>query len=302
MTHVYSWKAALEASQKVNWQPADVFRDRRPDLSRPLLPAVFAGTEGLTFLDAGEKRLVNQIRGRGYVHICCTIDEFILPFVLEHARYLFNGDGWRVRALLQFAAEESKHIETFHRYLELFDRDFPVACGGIGPTDRMRRMVLAHDPLAVAMVVLMVEWMILAQFNDHVAGDGQIDPLMQDLLRYHALDEMQHAKIDTLMVETLAASRDRASIARTVDEFFAISALLDAGLAEQVGHDIASFEKLTGRVFEPGERETFRRMQHQTLRWTFLWSGMRHPNFVSTLESLGGDARNRITEAAPAFV
>ena len=44
------------------------------------------------------------------------VEEFILPFVLDHARSHLDGDDMRVRALLQFAGEEAKHIQLFKRF------------------------------------------------------------------------------------------------------------------------------------------------------------------------------------------
>jgi hypothetical protein len=43
------------------------------------------------------------------------VEEFILPFVLDHARPQLQGDDYRVRAFLAFAAEEAKHNKIFPR-------------------------------------------------------------------------------------------------------------------------------------------------------------------------------------------
>jgi len=301
MTRIYRFKPKEPTPQPAGWQVADVFSgNMRPDFTRPLLPESFARTEELDFLDDEERRVLNQIRGRGYVHVLGLIDAFILPFVLGHGRLLLNGDG-SVRSVLQIAAEEAKHIQLFERFRAVFDRSFGSRCEGIDATDEIRRTVLAADPLAAALVVLMAEGMIQSHYSESVENDMAIDPLFKNLLRHHALEEAEHVRFHLQVVDSLARGLDAAAIDRAIDDFFAIAARLDAALAEQVVHDIAAFERATGRVLTGPERETFRRVQHQAQRWTFLWSGMRHPSFVATLDRLGEEVRNRITEAAPAF-
>src|SRR5678815_5377105 len=108
----YSYQTALVASQKVNWRIEDIIGgDKRLDFSKPFMPESLARVESLNFLSADEKRTLNQIRGNSYLAIFGVVEEFILPFVMDHARPLLRGDDYRVRALLQFASEEAKHIQ-----------------------------------------------------------------------------------------------------------------------------------------------------------------------------------------------
>lgn len=301
MTRIYHFKPKERTPQAVGWQVGDVIGSgKRPDFTRPFLPETFARTEGLHFLDSEERRVLNQIRGRGYVHVLGLIDAFILPFVLGHGRLLLDSDG-SVRSVLQVAADEAKHIQMFERFRALFDRSFGSPCEGIDATDEIRRAVLTADPLAGALVVLMAEGMIQSHYDDTVENDVSIDPLFKSLLRHHAMEEAGHVRFHLHVVGALAREQDSAGIDIAIDDFFAIAAKLDAALAEQVVYDMTAFERATGRVLTGSERETFRRLQHQAQRWTFLWSGMRHPSFVATLDRLGEEARNRITEAAPAF-
>ena len=53
-----------------------------------------------------------------------------------------RDDDWRVRALLNFASEEAKHIHLFKRFHDAFVRGFPVECQMIGPSEAIG----AEDP------------------------------------------------------------------------------------------------------------------------------------------------------------
>src|SRR5690606_16306073 len=117
------------------------------------------------------------------------VEEFILPFVLDHARPLLNGDDFRVRALLQFAGEEAKHIHLFRRFRTTFARGFGEECAVIGPADEIGDFVLSHDPLSVAIAVLQIEWMTQAHYLESVRGDDRLDPLFTSLLKHHWMEE-----------------------------------------------------------------------------------------------------------------
>jgi hypothetical protein len=301
MTGEFSYRDALAASERVAWRVDDVIGgERRLDFARPFLPESLARTEPLRFLDARERRVLNQVRGNTYLAVFGLVEEFILPFVLDHARPRLGGEDDRVRALLQFASEEAKHIHLFRRFREEFERGFGSACAVIGPAEAIGRDVLAHHPLAVALTILHIEWMTQRHYVDSVKDDGGLDPQFASLLRHHWMEEAQHAKLDTLMVEALAAACAPEEIDRAIDEYLEIGAYLDAGLAEQTRLDLESFCR-TGRTLGSEEASAFLGVQRQANRWTYLGSGMTHPGFLGTVERLRPAARERIAEVAAAF-
>ncbi len=117
---------------------------RRLDFTRPFMPDALARTAGIAFLDEDERRILNQIRGHEYLSIFGLVEEFILPFVLDHARPQLNGDDHRVRALLNFAGEEAKHIQLFKMFHRRFIDGFGTACEVIGPPEAIAAHVLGR--------------------------------------------------------------------------------------------------------------------------------------------------------------
>jgi len=246
--------------------------------------------------------VLNQIRGHGYLYVFGLVEEFILPFVMDHARPTLSGDDLRTRALLQFASEEAKHIALFRRFREEFTAGFGTDCAVIGPPQAIADAVLAHDPLAVALLILHIEWMTQRHYVDSVRDDGDLDPQFKSLLRHHWMEEAQHAKLDTLMVEALATGRDEAGIMKAIEGYAALGALIDGGLAQQAAFDMTAFVAATGRTLDTVERAAFTAVQHQAMRWTFIGSGMTHANFLATVGALAPAARAAIEAAAPTFV
>jgi hypothetical protein len=302
MQQQFTYQATLAASESIRWRIEDIIGGNKGlDFTKPFMPETLARVEELSFLTRDEKLILNQIRGNAYLCIFGLVEEFILPFVLDHARSQLQEDDYRVRALLQFATEEAKHIHLFKRFREEFEVGFATPCSIIGPPEAIAQAVLAHDPLAVALVILQIEWMTQSHYLDSVKDDSGLDTQFKSLLKHHWMEEAQHAKLDSLMVEALGEGRTPEKIQSAVDEYLEIGGLIDGGLKQQVEFDLEAFERATARTLSEEEREEFRRVQLAANRWTYLGSGMRHENFLSSLERLSPEARARIESIAQAF-
>jgi len=302
MNHGYTYQAALASSEAINWRIEDIIGGtKRLDFSKPFMPETFARVDKLPFLNDEEKRILNQIRGNIYLCIFGLVEEFILPFVLDHARPQLQGDDYRVRALLKFACEEAKHIQLFKQFRREFEEGFGTDCAVIGPPEAIAQAILAHDPLGVALTTLHIEWMVQRHYVDSIKDDQELDPQFKSLLRHHWLEEVQHAKLDTLMVESLAQGRTEEEIMKGVEEYIEIGGFIDGGLKQQVEFDLDSFERATGRKLTDAEKDEFRSVQLQANRWTYLGTGMTHEKVLATLESLTPKARQRIESISPVF-
>ncbi len=302
MIHEFNFKDVLAVSTRAAWQIDDVLPPgAKLDLTRDLLPEGLARTASAPGLSDGEKRTLNHIRSHEYLSIFGLVEEFILPFVLDHARPQLNGDDERVRALLNFASEEAKHIHLFKLFHERFTEAFGTECAVIGPPEAVASEVLRHDPLSVALLILHIEWMTQRHYVESVRDDGDLDPLFKSLLMHHWIEEAQHAKLDTLMVAALAEGRDEAGIHKAIDEYLEMGMFLDNGFKAQAEMNLAALEKATGESIAADVRPALLEQQHQALRWTYIGSGMTHPKFVATLAAISPAARDRIAEVAPAF-
>jgi hypothetical protein len=307
MTYQYSFKDCLQRAERITWRVEDLIGgDKTLDFSRPFMPESFARTGDLDFLGAEEKRTLNQIRGHTYLARFGVIEEFILPFVLDHAQPLIvkpmaAGDDYQARAYLEFAAEEAKHIHLFRCFRDEFRKGFGVECQVIGPPEAIGKHVLSKSPLAVSLLVLMIEWMTQRHFMDSVKDDQALDPQFKSLLLHHWMEEHQHAQLDALMTLAIAERLPQSEIDTGIDEFLELGAFFDEGLKQQTAFDLEAFERATERAFNDAERARFLEQQHQANRWTYLGSGLDHPRFLEVLEQLSPEKRAAIEAAAPTF-
>src|SRR5215203_2437057 len=133
----FNYRENLATAQKVNWRIEDII----------------GGDKTLDFLNADEKLVLNQIKGHTYLQIFGLVEEFILPFVLDHVRPSLDEDDFRVRAFLQFAGEEAKHIQLFKTFTKEFHKNFATECAVIGPPSEIATAILVHQPLGVALAI-----------------------------------------------------------------------------------------------------------------------------------------------------
>jgi hypothetical protein len=303
MFHDFQYPAILAASNRAAWQLDDVIGPGAAlDWSRPFMPENLARAADLDGLSDVEKLTLNHIRAHEYLSMFGLVEEFILPFVLDHVRHhLPQGNEVRVRALLQFASEEAKHIQLFKRYRELFARGFGQGCEVIGPPEAVAKIVLGHQPLSVALYVLMAEWMSQSHYLDSIRDDAELDPLFANLLRCHWIEEAQHAKLDTLMVEALAEGMTEAEVRTAVDGFLEIVAFFDMGCKQQAKFNAQALERASLRKLPERQRDALVEQQHQALRWTYLGSGMVHRQFRRSLGALSPAELERVDALAPTY-
>jgi hypothetical protein len=305
LTHSFSYEAALGDSLKVGWQVSDLIGPDKPlDFSKPFLPESLAGVASLSSLSDREKLLYNQIRGNSYLYLFGFIEEYIVPFVLDEARSATpGGELYEMRALAKFAEEETKHIELFRRFTQVFARGFPTPCGVISDAGGVAKAVLSHSRLGVALTTLMLEWMTLEHYLDSVKDNQALDPQFKNLLRHHWMEESQHAKLDTLLVDKIASAGGPAAIAKAFEDLGAIGGAVVGLLAQQIQLDLGSFEAAAGRKLTAAERAEITTAQTRAYHYTFLVSGLLNKNFLTTVEQLSpgtGDALRAMAQTLSA--
>jgi hypothetical protein len=302
MSQPSTYESLLEDSRRANWRIDDIIGSGQTlDFTRTFLPESYVRAGDLAFLNPGERLLLNHIRSRGYLAMFELLEQVIVPFMSDAAHDGADEEPSRAAALRNLVREENKHRELFRRFLAEFDNGFGVECSFIGPAPGIVAAVLDHSPMAVVIAILALEWMSQDHYVESVRDDQTIDPHFKSLLRHHWEEELQHARLDELLLMSMVRQSAAGEMDAAVDGFFHIGVLLDAGLKQQAGLDLTSFERAAGRKLSADERTAFVDRQHQALRWTFLGTTMRNANFLSVLDTLGGSARGRVEAAAGAF-
>lgn len=303
LTHSYSWEATLADSLKVVWNVNDLIgADKRLDFSRPFLPESLAGVRGLSSLSEREKLLLNQIRGNGYLFMFQITEEFVIPFMLDQVRKVTpGGDAHEVRAMLTFAEEEMKHIQLFQRFAEEFAAGFRTPCTVVGPIKDIANAILKHSDIGLTILALHLEWMTQLHYLDSIKDDQNLDLQFKNLLRNHWMEEAQHVKTDTLLLEKLVREGGPQAVAQGFADFAAIGGMVDGLLQQQVQFDLDALQAASGRKLGTSERQDVATAQLRAHRYAFLVSGLLQKNFQATVEQLSPEAAASIRGMASAL-
>jgi hypothetical protein len=297
----YSYETCLDSSVKHAWTVDDCFQGRDFDFTKPFLPDRIAGVSGIGCLSDPEKLRLNQIRGNSYCHIFAFVEEYIVPMVVDHARGDVYGDETRLWSLLRFAEEEVKHQEMLRRAIEQFEAGFGTNCGLIPGREDVAGVVLGTSPLTALLLTSMIEWFTQLHYVEHVRDSAALDELFRDILRFHWIDESRHARLDSLLIDEVARDLGPEEREAAVDGLLELGAAVDGLLAQQVELDIDALQLATGRTFTEAERDEIRTHQQRAYRWTFLVSGLEHPNFVHIVEQLTPSGAAKLAQAAGAL-
>lgn len=303
MTPLQNYQHLLDTSRRVNWRLEDLIGEgRRLDFTRPFLPETFAQTEPLGFLSPAEKLKLNQIRARGYLALFELVEAFVVPFITDQADEGAAGEPFRAQALRHFVDEEEKHRKLFSAVLREFDAKFGTPCGLIGPAEEICRAILGHGPLAVTIAILGLEWMSQGHYLGSVKDNQDLDPQFKSLLKHHWIEEAQHARLDGLVLVSLAQRSAAQDIVAAIQEYFEIGAFLDGGFRQQAELDLKALEGAIGRALSDRDGRHFLEVQHQALRWTFLGSAMENRNFLAVLARISDKAAAQVEQAARSFL
>ena len=301
VAHTYTFANVLAKSKQVAWQEDEVLSGRRFDLSKRFLPNRLSGVDEIRCLSEEEKLRLNQIMGNAYCHLFAFVEEFIVPTVTEAALQHPYGDEVRQRALLRFSEEELKHQELFRRSIQLFDEQFGVTPDLITGREAVAAVVRSKSKLAVLLLIDLIEWFVQLHYTEHVLDKTDLDGLFRDLLRHHWLDEAQHAKMDTMLIAEQVTDMPLAEREAAVDELLELGGAVDGLLQQQVALNVDALEVVTGRVYTDAERQEITSHTLRAWRWTFLVSGLEHPNVVKLVGQITHEGPAKLRNIAEAL-
>jgi hypothetical protein len=70
-----------------------------------------------------------------------------------------------------------------------------------------------------------IEWFTQLHYIEHVRDASGLDELFRDLLRFHWMEEAQHAKLDTMLIDEIAETATLEERETAVDELLELGEL-----------------------------------------------------------------------------
>lgn len=302
--HAYDYATTYQQALRVNWTIDDIIGgDKALDFTQPFLPDAWVDAGRLDFMSEAEQMTLNHIRSHSYLSLFGLVEEYIVPFLVNHIQSrVHQANQEEMKALFQFAEEESKHIELFQCFSEDFRSGFGTPCGVIGPPQAVASAILAKPPLGVALSILHIEWMTQLHYIESVKDNTDLDAQFRSLLRHHWMEEAQHAKMDTMITALMVESMAPAEIQQGIEDYLGIGGMFDDAFAQQVELDLTAFTRAAGRPLTCLNAEAYRSIQRQSYRKTFLTSGMRHSKFQHALMDISPEGAQQVLDVAHGLV
>ena len=302
MNTTYSYAECLQNSYRVNWKIGDVVDGRRFELSRRWLPAQLSGADAVASLSPDERTKLSHVEMGSYAHLFGFVEEFIAPTMLGLARN-FQLDGRDAfDALTNFAAEEVKHMTLFRELRGRIDEalGFPLAL--LPGAKDVARAVLDKRRPAVLLLTDAIEWLTQLHYLSCFKDNEALDPFTRHIFKSHWLEESQHARLDHL--ETQRAFADIGDHDRQVaiEDLIELVGAVDGLLQQQAELDVQNFERYRDGSLEAPLRDEVRARVLDAKRYTFIESGVTHPNFVELFAAVTTPAQRAQVQKALAGV
>lgn len=280
MAITYTYAECLQNSYKVNWRIGDVVDGRRFDLARPWLPARLSAVSRLPRLAPAERVKLTHVEMGAYAHLFGYVEEFIAPKMLELARDFEIEQREAFDALTNFAAEEVKHMNLFREVRGKVDEAVGFRLALLTGAPDVARAVLGKNTGAVLLLTTAIEWLTQLHWVGCFQDDEGLDPFTRHIFRSHWQEESQHARVDHL--ETLRAFEHMGPVERdqAIADLIELVGAVDGLLQTQSRLDVENFQRHVGRRLGGREEAEIGAAVLAAKRYTFIESGVTHPNFA----------------------
>jgi len=279
MNSTYSYAECLKNSYRVNWKIEDVIGGRRFDTSRSWLPSRLSGAGNAACLSAEERLKLNQVEMGSYAHLFGYVEEFIAPRMVSLARDFQLEDREAFDALTNFAAEEVKHMTLFREVRAAVDDALGVPLALLPGAKDVAQVVLSKNPGATLLLTAAIEWFTQLHYLTCFKDDASLDSFTKHIFKSHWLEESQHARLDHL--ETLRAFRAMTDAEKdqAIDDLIELVGAVDGLLQTQAQLDVENVQRVLGRTLSDAEKQEVLASVLAAKRYTFIESGVTHPNF-----------------------
>ena len=162
----------------------------------------------------------------------------------------------------------------------------------------MAHFVLSKNVGAVLLLTSAIEWFTQLRYLSGFKDAGALDPFTKRIFKFHWLEESQHARMDHLETVRAFGKMDDAEKDTAIDDLIELVVAVDGLLQKQTDFDVRNFAKYTGRALTHEETQTLHASVLKAKRYTFIESGVTHPNFQALFGEVTTPAQQEKVQTA----
>ncbi len=277
----------IEKSKRIRWDiDKDVIRGRSLDLALKFLPDGLSRVDRLQFLPPDEQRLLSQVQGRTYASMFGMVERFIGAKMLGLSKAHWLGDQVALEALVRFTDEELKHQALFRRLNDMMEADMPPGYRFLPNANHIAEAVLGAHDWAVLALTCHIELFTQLHYLESIRDDAALCPIFRDVLKFHWVEESQHAVIDELEWRRVHAGTGGGDLDRAVDDLIQLIYAVDGVLQAQAEADAGYFKLIAGSTLTDSESAQVATCVLRAYRWQYLVSGFLNARFNALLAEM----------------
>jgi len=286
MVSLDTFNSCRKASEKAAWSFEQAVADLDFDFSRRFLPIRLCGHTLPAWMTEADRLKLNQLRGYSYAHIFFVIEEFIIEQTCTTATKYVHVDNEAVSAIIKFADEEIKHQRMFAEMKTKLVNGFGFTPLGVTNKEALARAVCGHSEFSVYLLCLALEWLTQRHYLEcYQDEERSLDQSFVNIFRLHWVEEVQHARIDAVLLDEMASKMSEDELTSALEEFRSLIQMLAVLLAEQSECDVQNFERYCGPLSH-AQREEILEQMHADWTWAFLVSGLSHRGFLAVYKRI----------------
>ena len=181
-------------------------------------------------------------------------------------------------------------MNLFRQLRALVDATIGFPATLLADEKAVARVVMSKNIGAVLLLTSVIEWFTQLHYLSGFKDDESLDPFTKRIFRAHWQEESQHAQIDYLETVRKSAAMTPEVKDQAIDDLIDLVAAVDGLLQQQTEHDVDNLERYLDRSFTDAEREEVVRSVLKAKRYTFIASGVTHPNFQDVFTEVTTEA------------
>lgn len=268
------YQQVIISSKKARWEISDVLKNKSFDMNSRFLPDGLTFTEELEFLSSEQKKLISQVQGRTYANMFGLVERFINAKVLEISQDHMLGDQFALEALVRFSDEELKHQELFRQVEQIISKQLPEGYSFNIDPNEVAGIVLSKSTWSVLALTLHIELFTQKHYKESIRDDNNLSEDFKRILKFHWMEEAQHATLDELELRREHESLSENEIDQSIDDLIALVGAVNGICLAQAKADSEYFTGISGRSYTSQESERIQRCFERAYVYQYITSGI----------------------------
>jgi hypothetical protein len=182
-------------------------------------------------------------------------------------------------------------MKLFRRIRDLVNESVGFELKLIEDARETAQWVNSKSSGAVLLLTSCIEWFTQLHYLEAFKSDGSLDSFTLHIFKSHWLEESQHAQMGHLETQRAFSKMDEQQSDQAIADLIELVGGVDGLLQKQADYDVQNLEQYLARAFSDEEKTEIHDAVLAAKRYTFIMSGVTHPNFQAIFGAVTNEAQ-----------